>query len=195
MLRFIALTTSLVLGAVFVPTNALAHWTINNDLSRLSFVTVKAGNIGEVHRFGRLDGGLDAEGQLKVEIELASVDTLIPIRDERMQNLLFETNLFPTATFKAGIDMDQVNALAVGGSMLLDVSGELTVRDTTIAIAPKLLVTRAASRTVIVNSLEPVLLNAGALDLSEGVEKLRVIAGLPSISGAVPVTFVLTFNG
>jgi hypothetical protein len=41
--------------------------------------------------------------------------------------------------------------------------------------------------------MKPIIVNAGSLNLVEGVEALRESAGLPSISKAVPVTFVLQF--
>jgi hypothetical protein len=39
-----------------------------------------------------------------------------------------------------------------------------------------------------------VIVNAANLGLADGLEKLREIAGLPSISKAVPVSFVLVFE-
>ena len=193
MIRRVAILVCLI--ASFNVSSALAQWTLDNKGSQLSFVSIKAGNIGEVHKFGQLSGGLTAEGQLTVEVELASVDTLIPIRDDRMQQLLFETDIFPKATFSASINMDQVNAIAVGSSLALDVTGNLTIRDRTTSVSAKVMITRFADQGVLVNTLQPLLLNADAVGLTEGVEKLREIAGLPSISSAVPVTFVLTFRG
>ena len=193
MIRRITILVCLI--ASFNVSSAFAQWTLNNDNSQLSFVSIKAGNIGEVHKFGQLTGELTTEGQLTVEVELASVDTLIPIRDDRMQQLLFETDIFPKATFTASIDMAEVNAVEVGSSKALDISGDLKIRDRTTSISPKVIVTRIAEGAVLVNTLQPLLLNADAVGLTDGVEKLREIAGLPSISSAVPVTFVLTFNG
>lgn len=193
MIRRITILVCLI--ASFNVSSAFAQWTLNNDNSQLSFVSIKAGNIGEVHKFGQLTGELTTEGQLTVEVELASVDTLIPIRDDRMQQLLFETDIFPKATFTASIDMAEVNAVEVGSSKALEISGDLKIRDRTTSISPKVMVTRIAEGAVLVNTLQPLLLNADAVGLTDGVEKLREIAGLPSISSAVPVTFVLTFNG
>jgi len=46
----------------------------------------------------------------------------------------------------------------------------------------------------LVVSERPVVISATQFGLAEGVESLRKIAGLPSISVAVPVSFVLSFN-
>lgn len=44
------------------------------------------------------------------------------------------------------------------------------------------------------NSFQPIIVNANEFDLVAGIDKLREIAGLSSISQAVPVSFVLTLT-
>ena len=189
--RVIFLTT---LWALTASTHGAAHWTLNNDFSQLSFVTIKSGNIAEVHKFKHLEGQLSDDGRLTITIELASVDTLIPIRDERMLKLLFETDFFPVATFTANIDRAVLDGLSINTSTRLEINGILSIRNHRINIAPKIVVTRFAEGSVLVNTLEPIIVNAKAAGLAGGVEKLREIAGLTSISDAVPVSFVLTFD-
>jgi len=46
---------------------------------------------------------------------------------------------------------------------------------------------------VMVASTKPLIVDAAKFGMTEGVEKLREIAGLQSISNAVPVSFVMTF--
>ena len=189
--RVIFLTTLWVLTA---STHGAAHWTLNNDFSQLSFVTIKSGNVAEVHKFKHLEGQLSDDGRLTITIELASVDTLIPLRDERMLKLLFETDFFPVATFTANIDRAVLDGLSINTSTRLEINGILSIRNHRINIAPKIVVTRFAEGSVLVNTLEPIIVNAKAAGLAGGVEKLREIAGLTSISNAVPVSIVLTFN-
>lgn len=45
-----------------------------------------------------------------------------------------------------------------------------------------------------VSSFQPIIINANEFGLVAGVDKLRDIAGLSSISQAVPVSFVLTLT-
>jgi polyisoprenoid-binding protein YceI len=107
----------LIAATVLTAGPSLAAWTLDNDTSQVSFVSVKAGDAGEVHRFTEISGGLSADGKASVIIQLASVDTLIPVRDVRMREILFQTDLFPTASLSADIDMDALNAIAPGGSI------------------------------------------------------------------------------
>ncbi len=127
-------------------------------------------------------------------IQLASVDTLIPLRDERMRELLFQTDMFPTASLSADIDMDALNALEPGGSMDIATSLMLDLHGHQILIATEMIVARLGDHRLMVSSRKPVIVSAASVDLVSGIEALREIAGLPSISKAVPVSFVLTFN-
>lgn len=190
MSRFIALVSF----AVVLTAPAHAAWVLDNDASRVSFVTTKAGAIGEVHKFTALRGSVSDSGNVEVTIELASVDTLIPIRDERMRDILFETSLFPDATLTAQIDGAALDHLAVGDITELSVGAELAMRNQTQAITLELAVAKLSDSRIMVSSMQPVVITAGQVDLVEGVEELREIAGLPSISPAVPVSVVLAFD-
>ena len=172
---------------------AFANWTVNSDLSRLSFVSMKATHIAEVHRFSTFAGGLADSGAIDVEINLASLDTLIPIRNDRMLEFLFEAATYPTATISGQVDPAAIKALKSGEVAILAIEAMVTIKDSQIPITTEVLVSKHASR-VVVASLQPIVLNTASLGLSEGVEKLRELAGLPSISQSVPVSLVMTFD-
>lgn len=173
---------------------AQADWQLDNDQSHLSFVTIKATHIAEVHRFTQLRGSLNAAGQADIEIALASLETNIPIRNERMQQMLFDTDLFPSASITATFDAEMLAGLTAGDSRMLDISAQLRIKDSSIPVSVPVLAARLNAETLVVTSARPVLVSADSVGLTEGVEKLREVAGLPSISRAVPVSFVLTFR-
>jgi hypothetical protein len=171
-----------------------AGWSLDNAQSRLSFISIKATDIGEVHTFTHLDGDITDAGLVTVRINLASVETLIPIRNERMLELLFETNLFPSASITASLDNDSIETLAPGSVAALEISAELTIKGQVVPLTMKIFAAKLSQDKVMVMSEQPILITAASLGLSEGVEKLREIAGLPNISQAVPVSFVLSFT-
>ena len=184
----------IVIGLLISATAAKADWLLDSKESQLNFVTTKSGQVAEVHRFSALEGLLDAAGAFKLSIQLASIDSLIPIRDERMRELLFETARFPTATVTANIDPARLAALPIGMSQVHVVDGKLDLHGTVKTIQVDVLVARLAADQLLVVSRTPVIVNAAEVGLVEGVEKLRAIAGLPAISPAVPVNFVLGFS-
>ena len=169
-------------------------WQLNNALSKLSFVSIKATDVGEVHSFTRLEGSLSDEGEVNISVDLTSVETLIPIRNERMQQMLFETGNYPAATINASLDAEALAALTAGSVQLQAVEATLTLKDKVIPLTTQLIAARVGEDRLMVSSLQPVLMVAASMGLSEGVEKLREVAGLPSISQAVPVSVVLTFE-
>ncbi len=189
LLRLIA--CSVLLPAAF---SAQAQWQLDNDASTLSFVTIKADHVGEVHTFDLLTGVIDDEGNAEITIELISINTLIPIRDERMQNLLFETSLFPEANLTAQLDIGQFAELEIGRSATATISFDLSMRDQSNRYQAEVKVTRLADNGIQATTLKPVIVVANSFDLVSGVEALREVAGLPSISNAVPVNFTVVFH-
>ncbi len=183
----------LIVNALFATGPCIAAWSLDNDASQVSFVSVKAGDAGEVHRFTEISGELTAEGSASVTIQLASVDTLIPLRNERMREMLFQTNLFPTASLSTNIDMDALAALAPGDSMDMTANLTLDLHGQQISLVTEMIVARLGDHRLMVSSRKPLIVNAASVDLVKGIEALREIANLPSISKAVPVSFVLSF--
>lgn len=190
MIRIISLAS--VAALVALP--AHAGWILANDASRVSFVTIKADQIAEVHRFRSVDGTIDDAGNAQVTIDLASVDTLIPIRDQRMREILFEVAQFPSATLTGKVDMAALDALADGQTTTIGVEGSLAMNGETLLLTIEFHVARLSDSRIVASTLQPVVVNASQVALVDGVEALREIAGLPTISPAVPVTAVLTFE-
>ena len=183
---------ALLVGCAQEP--ATGPWRLDNSQSTLSFVSTKAVDVAEVHRFTELSGAVDAAGAVRVAIELASVDTLIPIRDERMRELLFNVPVFPRATVTGAVNLEVFEAMPAGTSM--EAAQDLTVElhGVSAGVAAEVLVSKVARDRVVVASLRPVIVSAGVFGLGAGVEALREVAGLPSIGSSVPVSFVLSFQ-
>ncbi len=173
---------------------AHGEWTLNSDASTLAIVSVKATHVAEVHRFTDVRGRVDDEGSLELSVELASVRTAIDIRDEAMREKLFETDAFPSADLTARVDLDRIDVLGLGESLVAPVEASLSLHGQRSALTVLLRITRLDVDRLMVVSEQPVIIDAREFGLAPGVEALRAIAGLPSISLAVPVTFVLVFE-
>ena len=119
---------------------------------------------------------------------------MIPIRNERMGTMLFKIAAFPTAKFTAQVDLEAVNKLNVGTMKDMALDGQLSLRSSTLQLKANVRVIKLDGDRVEVQTLKPIILNANSLSIIEGIEKLRNIAGLPSISHSVPVTFSLVFQ-
>ena len=173
--------------------SAQAQWSLDNSASTLSFVTVKADHVGEVHTFDQLSGSIDDRGNVEIMVELASVNTLIDIRNERMQSMLFETNLFPRAMITGDVDLASFVEMSPGAFITAQVEFDLDIHGVSNSYNTELIVTRLANG-VVASTSKPIIVTAASHGLVDGVEALREIAGLPSISRSVPVTFNVVFD-
>lgn len=170
------------------------EWMLVPGDSRVSFVSIKNNAIAEVHRFSELDGRVSEQGRVDVNIPLASVATGIPIRDQRMRDVLFQVTEFPKATVSLDIDAAKMRTLAVGGHIVLQASAMLTMHGLENPLLMEARITRTSATQWLVTSERPSIVETVNFGLINGVDELRKIAGLQAIGSAVPVTYSLTFS-
>lgn len=191
-LSFPKALAALLLAGATLP--AQANWYLDNESSRLSFVSTKNANVSEVQRFLVLHGKVDAKGMAQLEVELDSINSGIPLRDERMRKELFEIEQYPDAVINAQINLRPINDLAPGAQIELRLPVNVTLHGKQHEYSAELLATRLDDRRFQVVTLEPLVLNAADFDLLPGLETLRKAAGLSAISLSVPVGAVLIFT-
>ncbi|SFG82534.1 YceI family protein [Pseudomonas sp. NFACC45] len=183
---------TLLLACATLP--AQANWYLDGESSRLSFISSKNGNVSEVQRFLVLHGQVQPKGMVRLEVELESVNSGIPLRDERMRAELFEIKQFADASITAQLDLLPIQDLANGAQLELRLPLTVDLHGKQQVYQAELLATRLDERRFQVVTLEPVVLNAADFDLAPGLETLRKQAGLSAISLAVPVNAVLIFT-
>jgi hypothetical protein len=173
---------------------AQAAWQLDGESSRLTFVTTKVTNVAEVNRFRSLRGSVGDDGKVQLQVPLETVDSGIPLRDERLRKQLFEIEKFASAQISAQLDIAPLLTLAAGAQMELRLPLTVTLHGHSQSYSSELLVTRLDDRRFQVVTLAPLLLNAEDFGLAAGIEALRQLAGLKTISLAVPVSAVLIFT-
>ena len=180
--------------ALLVSGQAQADWILENGPSSLNFVSIKNNAIAEAHTFKSLRGSVEKGGGALVYIDLDSVETLIPVRNERIRNLLLSTSEFPAATVTASLDLAPMLALAAGEYLQMDLTINLGLHgvEATKTLAVRLF--RLSEQAFQVSSIKPLMINAADFGLTGGIEALREIANLQSITPVVPVTFSLVFR-
>ncbi|ABC27161.1 conserved hypothetical protein [Hahella chejuensis KCTC 2396] len=184
----------LLAGLCCISSSVFANWQLNNEESKLSFISIKATDVAEVHHFGQLSGSINDAGEAILEIDLNSVATNIDIRNERMKKELFQTGQFPKATYSVKLDPELLKKAAPGASIVTSLDGSLELHDVKKEVKAEVVINRVSDKQVVVSTLQPLVINAADFALKDGVMKLKDIAKLPSISISVPVTFNLTFD-
>lgn len=191
MMKKTPLVMMLLLG---LSPSAFADWELLNDESSLHYVSIKSTNIAEMNSFKTLTGSVSDEGAVSLNINLASVETHIPIRNERMQEMLFEVGRFAEANITGDVDLARVEKLDVGETYTDSITLKLSLHGESNDVTSGVQITKLAGGKMLVSSLEPVIINAENYKLAAGVEALREIAGLQAVSTVVPVTYSLVFK-
>ena len=174
--------------------DASADWHLVSEESRLTFVSTKADELAEVHTFNTMTGSVTPEGAATIEIALDSVDTAIELRDERMRAMLFETETHPTLTITSETALDAFSEMEGGDRKRIEADITVGLHGVENAYFADLFVTRVGADKVLVESASPVLVHAADFELDGGLEALREVAALPSISPAVPVSVSFVFE-
>lgn len=171
---------------------AFADWSVTSD-SSVGFVSIKNNVIGENNAFTRVAGGIDAEGNISIKVDLSSVETGVGIRNERLQTMLFEVGMYPAATVTGKLSEDQLAKLTSGGhsTAILEVTVDLHGKQTKKMAALSVAASNGQAQVV---STQPIMLSAAEFGLESGVAALQQIAGLNAISRSIPVTVDLALS-
>ncbi|MDH4869234.1 YceI family protein [Pseudomonas sp. BN515] len=181
-----------LLGALALPVQA--SWYLDNESSRISFISTKAGSISEVHRFLTLHGKIGKEGKAHLRVELESVSTGVPLRDQRLRDQFFEITKYPEAEITAQLDLRPITDLAPGAQLELGLPLTVKLHDKSQQYRAELLATRLDDHRFQVVTLAPLVLQVEDFGLTTALDGLRKVAGLPGISLSVPVGAVLIFT-
>lgn len=184
---------SLLLLCVVTLAHAQADWALENESSSLHFISTKNQHVSEIHSFTKLQGTLSKSGDLSIEIDLASVETGIDIRNSRMREMLFNVADLPMASLQAKLG-DDWHLQPVGSTKDFDVESTLQLNGKQQSLTLSVRVTRQNDVSFQVSAVKPVLIYANSFGLTDGIASLQKIAGLSSISLAVPVTFNVQFT-
>ena len=170
MLKALLSSACALLLTLGVSLSAQANWYLDGESSRLSFITTQNANIANVHRFLVLHGKVDRKGQAQLRIEMDSVNSDVPLRDERMRDVLFDFKHFPEVQITAQIDLQPINDLAPGAQLELHLPVTVSLRGKQHTYDAELLATRLDEHRFQVVTLEPLVINAEDFDLVSGLE-------------------------
>lgn len=180
-------------GAASAPA-AQGDWAVDSAASHVDYVSIKAGEVAEANRFEKLTGSVGADGAARVEIDLASVNTGVEIRDERMREIFFQVAEFPSAVITAELDPAKFAALAVGQVVVQPLTAKVAVKGIEADVEAQVQIARVAENRVLATTTKPIIITTDMFGLTDELGELRALAQLPSISPAVPVTFTLAFT-
>ncbi|MEL7429121.1 MAG: YceI family protein [Pseudomonadota bacterium] len=187
-LKTLVFTASLLAAAP-----AFAEWKSVDDMSRVAFGSIKGDVTGEVHHFNRVSGTVSDDGKLSIAIDLASVETNIDIRNERMAAHVFDGGK-ASATLSGQIDMDEINALKPGDSKVVEVFTTLAFAGSENDIDARMLVVRLDEDRVLVTTEDFIMISTEDLGIEAGIDTLMQLANLSGITRVTPVSVRMVFQ-
>ncbi len=167
-------------------------WQLDNSQSSLHFVSVKNDVIAETHQFKQLSGSWDGS-KVSISIPVSSLETHIPIRNERIWQYVLQAEQFANIQVSAELKAAAVASLAVQDSVVLDLPLAVTIAAERVTLQAKVRITRLSSSVLQASTEAPLILDSNSVKLTAGVAKLQELAGLNRIDPLVPVSFNVRF--
>lgn len=168
-------------------------WKSVAEESSVAFGSIKKNVAGEVHHFTKVSGTVKEMGEMVITIDLASLETNIDIRNERMAKHVFEEGK-ATAVITGNINMDELNSLKPGDTKLIEIEAKLAFAGTENDIEAEMLVARLSENRVLVTTADFIMLSTKDLGIDAGVDMLKKLAKLPEITRVTPVSIRMVFQ-
>lgn len=184
----------LIMGLLGVSAMSHADWQLDKSKSEISFIATKNASIADNHYFTDFDAHINDEGDAKLTIEMASVQTNIVKRNKRLRSILFEVEKFPQAFAELKVRHSYLQVKPAGTQEELDVAGYLTMLGIKQGTGARLQITHLVNNQVSVSTLEPILLDTSGYGMLPAINVLVELAGLKTIATKIPVSFNLVFE-
>ena len=159
-------------------------WTLNPEMSNLSFQSVKKQTVVESSGFATFQGTIDESGAANVTVLLDSVDTKIDLRNVRMRFLFFETFKYPEAQITAQINPADIADLASVRRKQVPVDYTIDLHGVTKTYQSMVTATLLTDDLVSVASATPISIPVADFNLTEGLGKLQDAANVTIIPSA-----------
>lgn len=182
----------LTLLALAFNSQAEQLYKIDETLSTVGFATIKKQYIAESAVINHIQGMIDETGTLKATVPLAQINTGIPIRDERLNQLFFKTDAYPNAEVIAKVPAEVLTSDQYISRLSIPLS--ITLMGATKEITTSVNVIKT-NDILSVSTSQPMIINA--LDFAipeENLKKLAETVGNISISTSVPVSISIILS-
>ena len=174
-----------MMGSALADHHGEQLWVLSDE-SQISLTSTKNGLVSETHSLAAIEGGVSAGGKVELALDLRAIETNIPIRNERMQTWLFSDE--PVARLSANIQpalSAKETAFTIDQTLTVEANGNTLTLD-----VPLTVVREGNAEARVAGQL---IIDVADFGYAPGIEKLREIAGLKSISTEVPVDVKLVF--
>ena len=165
-------------------------YRLNLETAVVGVTSTKNDRISERHQIKFKTGAVSSTGQVDLVLDLRTTETNIPIRNERMQQHLFAQ--FRLATVSAQLPPDVFAKARAGKAISEPVVVTLVANGVAQTYSMQMVLEQDVMGGLIVSGKTEI--DVSLFGYGAGIEMLRNLAGLLSISTLVPVDFLLPFD-
>ncbi|NOH31726.1 YceI family protein [Vibrio mediterranei] len=172
--------------------NALSanDYTLDTDLSSVSFATIKKQFIVEPANISKLSGNLDKNGHFDITIDVRSIDTGVKVRDSRLNEFLFKSSIHPKVKVRGKVDLANFK----DGSYRMVVPVDVEFWGHTRSLEFPVVILKS-NDYLMVSSSTPLILGISDIGIpNRNLSDLASKVGEIPISSKVPVTINLMFK-
>ncbi|MDP2589495.1 YceI family protein [Vibrio splendidus] len=183
-------TLGLFCTLISAPSFAETGYTLDPKLSNVTFATIKKQFVVEPASIKPLSGGLTEEGQFAILLDVKSVSTGVAIRDQRLNELYFESMTFPEVKISGKVEPSMLS----GDPKRTTIAAEVTLHGVTKTIDFPVLIV-PSEELVMVSSASTIIVNGADFGIStDNLNKLSATVGGLAISDKIPLSFNLLFD-
>jgi hypothetical protein len=179
-------------SALYAQHHEESGWQLVPEESQIAYGSIKANVAGEVNTFKNIDGAIAADGLAMISIDLASVETNVDVRNQRMIKYIFGDNT--KAVLTTQIDMTKIQSLKVGDTTELDVEGVLSFLGQEVDVDTRFFIVKLSDTRVMASSESMIMMPTEELGINAGIDTLMALAKLPSITRVTPITLRFVFE-
>lgn len=167
-------------------------YTLNPALSQLNLVTIKKQYVLEVAEIENLSGVITADGKVAIIAPINGINTGIPIRNTRLNDLFFESIKFPNIKIAADLkdyksnESQSIERRSIGFD--IELYGKTKHINTEVFIS-------TSNNQLLVSSIAPIIISSDDFDIPviNLINLAKAVGGIP-ISNTVPVSFNIVFD-
>ncbi|CAH6836781.1 YceI domain-containing protein [Vibrio chagasii] len=183
-------TIGLLCTVISAQSFAESGYTLDPKLSNVTFATIKKQFVVEPASIKPSSGGLTEDGKFSIVLDLKSISTGVSIRDQRLNELYFESMNFPEVKISGSVEP----SLLTGEPQNTTIAAEVTLHGVTKTIDFPVIVV-PSDGFVMVNSTSTIIVNGADFGIStDNLNKLSATVGGLALSDKVPLNFNLMFD-
>ncbi|CZF82277.1 YceI-like domain protein [Grimontia celer] len=188
------MSSAIILALSLSPSLAFASndYAVDSEASSISFATIKKTYVVEPANLSGLEGSVDASGSFSITAPLSSIATGIPIRNQRLNDLFFDSKKFPMLKVEGQVSIESLDES--GAQLQQAIPAKVTLFGNTKDVTLNMNIIKSGDN-IFAFTTKPVIISGAKFAIpEENLKAVSATVGNIDISSTVPVNVSLVFK-